>query len=569
MRRFAIPALLAGLVLGVVTATAAQGPPPAPPGQADLPTDQVVVRLVDGRAPDEASLGASAGQALRIVRQLDDGSWVLSLNGRQPLAAVKGVTQRLSARQDVAYAEPDALMVATATPDDPRYPEQWHYFSPSSGSYGANLPAAWDLTTGSSSVVVGVIDTGYRPHADLTGRIVPGYDFIGDGLVANDGGARDSDASDPGDWITSAESASGYFAGCRVGDSSWHGTHVAGTIGAATNNNLGVAGIDWNARVQPLRVLGKCGGYTTDIADAIRWGAGLSVGGLPANPTPAKVLNLSLGGSGACAATYQSAITAAVTAGTVVAVAAGNSNANAANYQPASCGGVLTIAATGRTGNRAYYSNFGSVVEVAAPGGDSQVGGTVLSTLNAGPTTPGADSYAFYQGTSMATPHVAGVVSLLFARDGTLTPSQVTQLLQANVTPFPAGSTCNTSSCGAGILNAAAAVAAAGGTPPPPPPPPPPAPPGAFSKSSPANGQTRRQTKLTLSWGTSSGASGYRYCYDTSDDNSCASWTATASTSAAITGLSRATTYYWQVEATTATLSTPADGGAYWRFTTR
>ena len=208
-------------------------------------------------------------------------------------------------------------------------------FAPSSGNYGIDLPGARDITPRlAAAITIGVIDTGYRPHVDLAGRFVAGYDFIGDPLVANDGDGRDSDPLDPGDWITSAENASGYFAGCGVSNSSWHGTHVSGTIGAVANNGIGVAGINQVSKIQPLRVLGKCGGYTSDIADAIRWAAGLTVTGVPANPTPDRVVNISLGGSGACGSTFQNAINAAVAAGTVVVVAAGNSNANAANFTP-------------------------------------------------------------------------------------------------------------------------------------------------------------------------------------------------------------------------------------------
>ena len=183
---------------------------------------------------------------------------------------------------------------------------------------------------------------------------------------------------------------------------------------------------------------------------------------------------------------------------------------------------MVTVAATGKAGNRSYYSNYGASVEIAAPGGDKNADGstgTILSTLNAGLTTPGADSLAYYQGTSMATPHVVGIVSLMLSVNPALTPAQVTQLLQSTATAFPAGSTCTTALCGAGIANAAGAVAAAQN-------PPPPAPPGAFGKSSPSNGATNRQTSLTLSWGASSGATSYEVCYDTTNDSACSgAWT--------------------------------------------
>ena len=284
-----------------------------------------------------------------------------------------------------------------------------------------------------------------------------GYDFITDTAVSNDGNGRDADASDPGDAIVAGECGSGYPT--QDQSSSWHGTHVAGTIAAVTNNGTGVAGVAFGAKVQPVRVLGKCGGYTSDIADAIIWASGGTVSGVPANATPARVLNLSLGGSGTCDTTTQNAINSARSRNAVVVVAAGNSNANAANYSPASCTGIVTVAAVNRSGGRAYYSNYGSVVEVAAPGGDmtSAAANGILSTLNAGTTTPGADVYAYYQGTSMATPHVAGVVALMLAKNASLTPDQVITMLQSTARAFPA--TC--SQCGAGIVDAAAAVKAA------------------------------------------------------------------------------------------------------------
>ena len=454
--------------------------------------------MAPGASLDASGLSTSAGLELKVVRRLDDGSYVLKLPNRHALGLVRAITNKIETRSDVALAEPDAILQTLVVPNDTRWAEQWDLLDPSSGQFGASLPGAWNVTTGSGGVTVGVIDTGYRPHADLVGRFVAGYDFIGDSLVANDGGGRDADASDPGDWITSAENASGYFKGCGTRNSSWHGTHVSGTIGASSNNAFGVAGINWVSHVQPLRVLGKCGGYTSDIADAIRWAAGLPVAGVPANATPDDVVNLSLGGDGACGSTFQSAIDAAVAAGTVVVVAAGNNNANASGFSPGNCNDVITVAATGHTGSRAYYSNYGASVEIAAPGGDALLGKTILSTLNSGTTTPVAspqgDTYASYQGTSMATPHVVGVVSLMLSVNPSLTPAQVASMLQATVTPFPAGSACTGSTCGAGIVNAAAAVAQAngGGGP---------TPPGAFGKTAPANLASVAGTSTTLQLG--------------------------------------------------------------------
>ena len=326
------------------------------------------------------------------------------------------------------------------------------------------MPQAWDISTGNPNIIVAVIDTGHRPHVDLASRIIGGYDFISNALAANDGDARDADPQDPGDWITLEESSNGYFAGCPVRDSTWHGTHVAGTISAVTNNGQGVAGVNWGAKLLSVRVLGKCGGAVSDIADGMRWAAGLSAPGVPNNPNPAKVLNLSLGGnSQTCPATFQSAIHEVNAAGGIVVVAAGNSNTNASGTTPANCDGAITVGATNRSGVRAWYSNYGSVVDVSAPGGQTSptASNGVLSTLNAGTTTPAADNYVFYQGTSMAAPHVAGVVSLMVGLNPSLTSSQVETVLKNTAKPFGPGHTCTgVTSCGAGIVNAHAALQA-------------------------------------------------------------------------------------------------------------
>jgi serine protease len=407
---------------------------------------------------------ARFGVTLNHLRTTALGSQVIKIDRRMSIEEATQLARDIAASDpNVEYAEPDRMMQKVFVPNDTRYNEQWQYFE---AAGGLNLPAAWDKATG-AGVVVGVVDTGYRPHADLAANILPGYDFISDTFVANDGNGRDSDASDPGDWINPGECGPGDPAAFE--SSSWHGTHVSGTIAAITNNSNGVAGVAFNAKVVPARVLGKCGGFTSDIADAIVWVSGGTVSGVPANANPARVINISLGGSGACDTTTQNAINSARSRNTVVVVAAGNSNANAANFSPANCSGVVTVAAVGRTGGKAFYSNFGATVEVAAPGGDTS-GGTangILSTLNAGSTTPGADSFAFYQGTSMATPHVVGVVALMLSVKPTLTPDQVLSILQSTARAFPA--TC--SQCGSGIVNANAAVdAAIGGTTPPPPP---------------------------------------------------------------------------------------------------
>lgn len=420
-----------------------------------LPTDQLIIKYKDtaglnrqqsaARPQQMTTLNQAAGVNLTYFRPMSGEAHVIKLPNSLPEAEVRAITDKLAALPEVEYAEPDRIMQAILTPNDPSYGQQWHY----AGPFGINLPEAWDVTLGTNNVIVAVIDTGILTnHPDLAGRTVGGFDFISDVNIANDGNGRDANPSDPGDWVIANECDSG----TPARNSTWHGTHVAGTIGAASNNGVGVAGVNWNVRILPIRVLGKCGGFTSDVADGIRWAAGLNVSGVPANANPADVLNLSLGGFGGCGTTYQNAINAARNAGAVVVVAAGNNNTDAANVAPANCNGVVTVAATNDTGNRAGFSNFGNIVEISAPGVN------VLSTSNSGSTTPATHNYQAYNGTSMATPHVAGVASLVLSLRPGLSPNDVQDILQTSVTPFPGNSSCNTSTCGSGIVNATAAV---------------------------------------------------------------------------------------------------------------
>ncbi|WP_075793735.1 S8 family peptidase [Massilia putida] len=394
--------------------------------------------------------GQTYGATMRALRATANGANVLQLNRTMSLDEARQLAAELKSRDaNVEYAEPDRIMVPLATPTDPSYTQQWDLYE---ATGGINAPAAWDKSTG-AGINVAVIDTGYRPHADLSGQIVQGYDFISTTAIANDGGGRDTDASDPGDWTPAGSCGTGIPAADQ--NSSWHGTHVSGTIAAKANNGLGIAGIAYNAKIVPARVLGRCGGYTSDIADAIVWASGGTVTGVPANANKARVLNLSLGGTGACDTTTQNAINSARSRGAVVVVAAGNANTNASNTNPANCAGVIAVAATNRSGGKASYSNYGTNVTIAAPGGDSGAG--ILSTLNSGTTTPASDNYAWYMGTSMATPHVAGVVALMLSANPNLTPDDVAAKLKSTARAFPAPC----SGCGAGIVNAAAAVNAA------------------------------------------------------------------------------------------------------------
>ncbi|MFG2617411.1 S8 family serine peptidase [Streptomyces sp. NPDC048507] len=472
--------LLAGSATASVAVTAGNDPAAtlpaaaAPAAPAAAPVENLIVGYKSSAseassntaaADDAAAKGKKAGKKATFDRRLGTGAALVSLGGAVAPSDAAGVMAQFRADPDVAYVEPDSRAYAMSTPDDTEYAKQWDLFEPTAGM---NVPAAWDKTTG-SGVTVAVIDTGYVTHSDVAPNIVAGYDFITSSSAARDGNGRDSNPADQGDWSAAEECGTG----SKASDSSWHGTHVAGTIAAAANNAKGVAGIAYNAKIQPVRVLGKCGGATSDIVDAITWASGGSVPGVPANATPAKVINMSLGGSGSCTTSYQNAINAAVGRGTTVVVAAGNSNADAAGFTPASCNNVINVAATNRTGDRSFYSNFGSIIDVAAPGGETRratdTPGTVttpengiLSSLNAGTTTPGAEIYKPYQGTSMAAPHIAGLAALLVAAKPSLTPAQVESAIKANARPL--AGTC-TGGCGAGLADAAKTVTAVTSTP--------------------------------------------------------------------------------------------------------
>ncbi len=393
---------------------------------------EIIVRFaprVSLQSLEALSVGGVRLQWLRSLSLENTHLYKAPLDEAGTLATVAA----LMARSDVAYAEPNYILKPFLTPNDPRYPEQWHY--------GAiRLPEAWDLETGRDSVRVAVIDSGiFSAHTDLSGRLLSGYDFVSDASIAGDGDGRDPDPEDTGS------------------NSDFHGTHVAGTVGAATNNNTGVAGVAWGVGLVPVRALSSEGGTLADVADALRWAAGLSVAGVPANPNPADIINLSLGGAVSCApaSTMQQAINDVLAAGKMIVVAAGNSNTEASTFTPAGCSGVITVGATDRSGNRAYYSNYGPRIDLMAPGGDtrSNAANGVLSTVGNG-------QYGFMQGTSMAAPHVAGVLALMKSRKPSLTPAEALTILKETARPLSA-SQCNrptSSDCGAGLMDAKAAL---------------------------------------------------------------------------------------------------------------
>lgn len=444
--------------------SAASSPNPSLTVESLGTTDRLIVKYRGATGATQSARSRSAvtvagnrqGVQVSSFRRLHNGAQVMQLSRRLSRGDMDNLIQTLrSSDADIEYVEPDRILQPMYVANDPLYPQQWAL---SDATGGIRAPAAWDKSTG-TGVTIAVIDTGVRPHADLVANLLPGYDFVTSPTIGADGGGRDADASDPGDWAP----AGACGAGSPASNSSWHGTHVSGLAAAAGGNGIGVTGVAFAARILPLRALGHCGGYTSDVADAIVWAAGGSVTGLPANPHPAKVINLSLGGTGACDLTSQNAINAARAKGSSVIVAAGNENTSATGSSPANCAGVVAVAATGKAGGKASYSNFGSNVALAAPGGDYGAG--MASTLNAGTTKPGADNYAGYMGTSMATPVVSGVAALMLSVNPSLTPDQISSMLKTSARAFPVAC----SGCGAGIVDANAAVTlalAAAGTPP-------------------------------------------------------------------------------------------------------
>lgn len=424
--------------------------------------DRFIVKYREGTSErnDAASLGSSlrsassavpakAGRSLEVkqLRRLAVGADVVRADRKLDRVEAESLMRQLASNPNVEYVEVDKINKPLLTPNDTNYSQQWGY---QDSDAGIRANEAWDVTNGAGTVVA-VLDTGITNHSDLNANVLSGYDFINDTTVSNDGNGRDADPSDPGDWITANQCGGTHAAQ----NSSWHGTHVAGTIAAVTNNAKGVAGVAYGAKIVPVRVLGTCGGYDSDIADAITWASGGTVSGVPANANPAEVINLSLGGSGACGTTTQSAINGAVSRGTTLVIAAGNDNVNVSNASPANCNNVVAVASVTSTGARSSFSNYGALIDLAAPGS------TIMSTLNSGTTTPGSETYANYSGTSMATPHVAGVVALIQSVSATpQTPAQVEALLKSSARAFPSTPS---QTIGAGIADAKAAVDSAGG----------------------------------------------------------------------------------------------------------
>lgn len=541
-----IAALLLPSLLFAVPGGAAQRPAAVPSTKATVIPGEVIVRFkVDAsvlrahalaaRARPDAvadvltrravALGARVGRTLSAGAVVGDRMQVVRARGvdAQTLAA------ELARDPDVEFAEPNRRAHALMAPNDPLYPAvtttptssarpngvgtqngpdsgQWYLRPPTSVEVsGIDIESAWNVTSGSANVVVAVLDTGIRRgHPDFAGSLVlQGYDFISDSAIANDGDGRDNDPTDPGDWVSAADVAAGQplaAQGCTSGDiqdSSWHGTSTASLVGAARNDGVGMAGSAPGATILPVRVLGKCGGTAADIQAAMRWAAGIHVDGVPDNPRPAKVLNLSLGDtSTSCSSGYQSAVNDVLAQGAVIVVAGGN-GAGQAVGEPANCTGVIAVVGLRHAGTKVGYSDLGPAISISAPGGNCVNIGSgepclypILAATNTGLQGPLSDTWSdgFNStiGTSFAAPLVAGTAALMFSAQPELTPAQLRSLVRSTARPFPTSGAdngpgdptpvlpchapngidqyqcyCTTALCGAGMLDAGRAVAAA------------------------------------------------------------------------------------------------------------
>jgi serine protease len=462
-------------------------------------TDQIIVKWRDGTtatATRMQKLGASSGLRLQRKQQLAADTDVLQLDRARGAEEMRAVLERMAADPNVEYAVADERRWIHAVPNDPLYNDQWYFQNAEIAATRAQQ--AWDVTVGSNTTVVAVLDTGVRfEHPDLlrlsqAGKLLDGFDFVSQAPFANDGDGRDTDAADPGDFVSAADKQQAGFASCDETNSSWHGTRVSSLIAALTDNGEGIAGTGWNTLILPVRVLGKCGGTDSDIIAGMRWAAGITVPGAPTNPHPAQVINLSLGGVGACSAAYQSAVSEIVARGVLIVASVGNDGSDVA--APANCSGVLGVTGIRHAGTKVGFSNLGPGAGIGAPGGNcvnttitpaTPCVFSITAAVNNGTTTPGTSGYTdhvqnFNVGTSFSAPLVAGAAALMHSLNSNLTPAQTITLLEQSSTPFPTTSTttttvchvpngdlqqeeciCTTATCGAGMLNTQGAVLAA------------------------------------------------------------------------------------------------------------
>lgn len=420
------------------------------------------VQSVQARKMRAQAMSSRAQVPLAHVKETATGAVVYSMESPLPLADARLMALRIAQDPSVAYAAPDVRVKSHAMPNDTWASSQWSLQAPGSAFGGAGFFSAQALA-GSNRVVVAVIDTGSVSHSDLSVNVIEGYDFVSDTSYAGDGNGRDNDPSDPGDFCTADGT-----------ESSWHGLKVASQIAAVSGNGAGISGAAAaNTQILQVRALGRCGGWLSDVADAVTWSAGGAVVGVPVNGTPARVINLSLGApaGSACFAYLQDAVNFAVSRNAVVVASAGNDGANEVGT-PANCSGVIAVGAHTRSGDLATYSNRSAQVTLTGPGGGAcqTQTGTCVSTAtlalgNSGTQTPGAEQPAvFFSGTSAAAPHVAAAAAMVLAVKGDLTPAQVRSVLVSTARPHAADSFCaaNPTDCGSGMLDAQAAVLAVG-----------------------------------------------------------------------------------------------------------
>jgi serine protease len=436
-------------------------------------------------------LSAFSSLELQVHRVMSGAAVVVSTQLPNEISR-SVLMSKLESSAHVKSVSLDAVVKPSAKMDESSVLyEQWQLTSNLEHKSALNMQPAWDLTQGSPDVVVAIIDTGiHYDHPDLLGRVLPGYDFVSpmsdsveDGihvpselefLRANDGNGRDADATDPGDAVDqhTMERFASLGVDCLLSNSSWHGTAMASIVAANANDGIGMTGIDWHAKILPVRAIGKCGGRRSDLLDAIRWAAGVKDPALPENPHPARIINLSLGIDDLCTAADQHAINEATAAGAVIVAAVGNNgrNTDAQPSSPSHCRDVIGVMAVDRHGFRAEYSNVGRDADIAAPGGDATDPkfGIKVATNQGYAESTALHSYRQSTGTSVATPHVSGVLALMLSLKPTLTNQELQALLLDNISTFTEAAlasdneqqACTPELCGSGILNAGAAIIA-------------------------------------------------------------------------------------------------------------
>lgn len=412
---------------------------------ADAQTERFIIKYKNG-TPEQGATSAVQTELDKLatalpakahhLRRMGIGSDVVTTERALNTADAKAFMRAIASDPNVEYVEPDAVATIGSSPNDPLYGKQWALSSnqtPGTTTPGIRAEGAWDLASG-AGVVIGVVDSGITRHSELNANVLPGYDFTG----SNRGGDGTQPGNMPGE-------------NCSI---TWHGTHIAGIMAAATNNGVGIAGIAPAAKLVSARTITNCnGGFISDIADGITWVAGGTVANAPVNPNPAKVINVSLYGKGACLTSLQNAIDYATGKGAIVVAIAGNYGTDASNVQPANCRNVITVGAINTDSSRWVDSDFGPIVDIAAPG-------TIIwSTYNNGTTSPGAEGYGILDGTSQAAPMVSGVAALVQSiAPKPLTVAEMRALMQQNVQPFTQKPD---QPIGAGILDATATVKAA------------------------------------------------------------------------------------------------------------